>query len=340
MKYLKLTGILLLVIVALVTILALVLPTKQKVEKVIMIKAPVAVVYQYLASLENFNKWSVWDLRDSSSKHILSGKDGTVGAVSSWKGDPDISGEGNIRIASLLPNKKIVHTIHFIVPKKGMAQSEFILEEKGAETKLTWAFNLDTPRPGNVFNLFSSLAKKMGKDFEEGLVNLREEIEKSNNGNPSKEYEVTAMNFPATSFAQIRQEIKMDDEMDFFARHLPVLSTETEKANISAGVPHGLFYTWDEVNKLADLAAAFPVPRDTKLNNPIIQVINIPASKAVFADYFGKYDRIAEAHNSLQKYLAANNLKQKYPVIESYIIHPGKEADSSKWQTRIIYLVE
>ncbi len=340
MKYLRLTGILLIVILALVTILALVMPQKQRVEKTILIKASASRVYQYLANLDNFNKWSVWDLQDSTAKHILTGKDGTVGAVSSWKGDPEISGEGNIRITSLLPNKRIIHNIHFSEPRKGNAESAFIIEEVGAETKLTWEFDLATPRPGNVFNMFSSLSKKMGKDFEEGLKNLRAEIEKTNTGIAPKVYEVKAMNFPATSFVQVRQLIKMDDEFDFFSKHLPILSTETEKINITGGVPHGLFYTWDEANRQADLAAAIPVPKGTKLNNPIIQVVDIAASKAVFVDYFGKYDNLADVHSSIQHYISDNKLKQKFPVIESYINDPGKEADSLKWQTRIIYLVE
>ncbi|HSU28239.1 MAG TPA: SRPBCC family protein [Chitinophagaceae bacterium] len=340
MKYLRLTGILLLVILALVTVLALIMPQRQRVKKTILLKAPASRVYEYLASLENFSKWSVWDRRDSTSKHVLTGQDGTVGVVSSWKGDPEISGEGNISITSLLPNKKIAYSIHFSTPKKGNAESEFFLEEMGAETKLTWEFDLATPRPGNIFNIFSNLDKKMGKDFEEGLMNLRTEIEKTNTGITAKQYDIRAMNFPATSFAQVRQLINMSEELDFFSKHLPILSTETEKANITGGIPHGLFYTWDEANRQTDLGAAIPVPSGTRLNNPIIQVVNIPASKAVFVDYFGNYDKIYEAHNSIQKYLAGNNLKQKSPVIESYIINPGKEADTTKWQTRIIYLVE
>jgi hypothetical protein len=65
-----------------------VLPTYQKVERTVVIKAPAAAIYNELSKLENFNKFSVWSQRDPAAKFSFSGKDGTVGAVATWKGDP------------------------------------------------------------------------------------------------------------------------------------------------------------------------------------------------------------------------------------------------------------
>ena len=178
----------------------------QRVERSIIIKAPAATIYEQLVKLENFNKWAVWNLRDSSAKHTLTGTDGTVGATTSWSGDPEISGEGEIVIASLLAGKKIVHTIHFLQPRKADARSEFKLEEVNEGTKLTWEFDLATPRPWNIFNLFYSMDKKMGKDFEEGLLLMKAALEIKNPSAVIKTYDVMTMNFPATSFALVRQQ--------------------------------------------------------------------------------------------------------------------------------------
>jgi effector-binding domain-containing protein len=88
------------------------------------------------------------------------------------------------------------------------------------------------------------------------------------------------------------------------------------------------------------MAAAITIPAGTTLQDTSIQIVNIPASKAVYVNYYGAYDKINDAYNSIKKYLAANDLKQKTPVMEQYITDPAKEKDTSKWLTKIIVTVE
>ncbi len=165
--------------VLLVTLgLSFFLSANQKVERTVIINASAPVIYNHLIKLENFNKFSVWSQQDSTAVYTLSGKDGTVGASTSWKGSPEISGEGKIEIVALEPNKKVTHTLQFSQPKKGKAESVFLLNETNKETtSVTWTFKMATPRPWNIFNLFYSLDKQMGKDFEDGLTALKNMIE-------------------------------------------------------------------------------------------------------------------------------------------------------------------
>ena len=164
------------------------LPTSQKVERSIIINAPAASIYSQLIKLDNFHKFSVWSQQDSSAIYTLSGTDGTVGASTSWKGSPDISGDGKIEITALDLNKKVVHKLHFTKPKKGNAESTFtLLETNKAITNVTWTFNMATPRPWNIFNLLYSIDKEMGKDFEDGLTAMKTMIELSSaNTTPAK----------------------------------------------------------------------------------------------------------------------------------------------------------
>jgi uncharacterized protein YndB with AHSA1/START domain len=178
MKYLKLFGAFLIFFIIAAAILSFFMATSQKVEKSITIKAPAATVFEQLVKLENFNKWSLWNQQDSSVKHTITGTDGTVGASTSWKGAPEISGEGKMEITAIEPNKKITHTINFISPRANKASSAFLLKETEDGTLVTWQFNLATPRPWNIFNLFYSMDKEMGKDFEDGLSLLKTLIEK------------------------------------------------------------------------------------------------------------------------------------------------------------------
>lgn len=171
----------LLAVIVTTGILSLMMATSQKIERSIIINSPAANIYSQLVNLDNFNKFSVWSQQDSTAIYTLTGTDGTVGASTSWKGSPQISGEGKIEIKALEPNRKVVHQLHFTKPKKGNAESVFTLNETNkATTTVTWTFNMATPRPWNIFNLFYSLDKQMGKDFEDGLKAMKTMIELNN----------------------------------------------------------------------------------------------------------------------------------------------------------------
>lgn len=321
-------------------ILSLLMPISQKVEKTITINAPAAVIYEQLSSLQNFNNWSVWSQQDSSAKYTLSGTDGTVGAATVWSGDPQLSGEGRLEITGLEPGRRVSHAIEFSKPRKAKGKSVFTLNENNGLTAVTWNFEIATPRPWNIFNLFYSMEKQLGDDFDKGLHALKELAEKKSGAAPQKTFEVLTMDFPATTFAIIRQKVKWADIPSYFAQHLSILYSEAGKNNISAGAATGLYFVWDEKNQQADMAAAVPVPAGSKMQNNIIRFEDVPASKAVYVSYSGGYDKLADAHISLDKYLAENRLTQKTPVIEQYISGPSNEKDTAKWLTRIVYLVE
>jgi uncharacterized protein YndB with AHSA1/START domain len=174
MKHFKLfLGFLVALIVTFI-IFSFFIATSQKVEKSITIKAPAAVIFEQLAKLENFNKWSSWNNADSSVIHTITGTDGTAGAITTWKGHPEISGEGKMEITDIETNRKVSHTINFISPKKIKATSVFQLNEINAgETTITWKFEIATPRPWNIFNLFYSMEKEKGKEFESSLATLK-----------------------------------------------------------------------------------------------------------------------------------------------------------------------
>jgi effector-binding domain-containing protein len=91
---------------------------------------------------------------------------------------------------------------------------------------------------------------------------------------------------------------------------------------------------------MGDVAAAIPVAEDSKFENALIHVMELPASKALSLDYYGDYKKSQDAYLSLDKYIAEKGLKKKLPMIEQYLNDPEVEKDTAKWHTRIIYLVE
>ncbi len=340
MKLLRLTGILLLFIIGITAILSFFLPVKQTVTKTVTIQAPAVEIYKHIAKLERFNEWTVWGKTDSSVQYTITGTDGEAGATSSWSGNPELSGKGSVTIVALEPGKKVEQQFHFTEPRSSRASSVFTLDEASNATTVTWTFEMTTPRPWNVFNLFYSMDKQMGKDFEDGLAALKAIAEKEAGTEKKVQYTVKQFDFSATTYATIRQEIKMADITSFFSKHLSFLFTEAGNTQANPGIPCGLYYKWDDKKQLTDMAAAIPVDAGSRFDNAMIKVETIPASKAVYADYYGPYEKLREAYTALQDYARVNNLKQKPPFIEQYITDPGVEKDSTKWLTKVIMLVE
>ncbi len=340
MKLLKSLAVFLVIVVGIITILMLVMPVKQTTQRSIVINAKPAIVYEYLSMLSNFNKWAVWNQVDSSLINTITGTDGTLGAINNWKGEPSLSGEGRIEITSLEINQEIEHRIEFISPKQMNAEAEFDLVEVNGQTKVVWTFELSTPRPKNIFNLFSSLDNKMGNDFDKSLQMLKSNIEKNTGAIQPKSYEVMPFNFPATTFAYRRQQLKWTEIPAFMEQQLPYLYDEAIKLKATPGSPSGLYFVWDETGQQTDMAVAVPVAAGTVFADTTIKVMTLPGSKALYTDYYGAYDKSADAYASIDKYIAANKLTQKAPVIEQYITDPKMEKDTTKWLTKIIFLVE
>jgi len=340
MKYLKpILGFLVSVVIV-TAALSWLMPVKQTVERSVLISAPSTVVYERLSKLQYFNQFSIWSRTDSSAVYTFRGTDGTIGASCAWTGNPDLSGEGKIEITSLDPGKSVTQAIQFSRPEHGKAVSVFTLSENNGLTTVKWRFDLATPRPWNIFNLFSSLDKQMGSDFETSLNSLRDMIQSIPGLAPVKTYNVQELNLPATTYLAVRQQIRKDDIMSFFAQHLPLIKQELIKASLPIGIPAGITYSWDPGSAVTDLAAAFPVPSGTKNSNPIMQVIELPASKAVQVTYFGNYGKITDAYASLEKYIANKHLNRVNPSLEQYTRGPLNEPDSSKWETSLLIRVE
>ncbi|HET9431449.1 MAG TPA: SRPBCC family protein [Chitinophagaceae bacterium] len=340
MRFIKRLAILLLAAIGIATIVVLVIPSTQRIERTIIIQAPPSKVYDYLTRFENFDKWSGWKEKDPVLKSGILGVDGTLGAIYNWSGDDQHFGEGKMEITSLRINKEIEHYITLLRPKPKSAKSEFDLGDVDGQTRLTWRFEMDNPRPRNLSSLFNRMDSKLGKDLEEGLKNLKTTLESKDNTSQVKNYEVVPVNFQATQYLAIRKEVKMADISNLHSQYLTRIYTTISHANITPGIPAALYFNSPGSSGLLDMAAAVEVAEGTILENDSIQLIKIPGSKALNVDYYGSFDQFAHAYASLEKYLVDQGLRKKFPVIEQYLTDPGKEKDISKWHTRIILLVE
>ncbi len=339
MKFLKLAASFLVCVVIVTMVLSWLTPVKQTADRSVTIQAPAADVFKRISRLEYFTQFAVWCKSDTAARYQFSGIDGTTGASTEWQGDPFLSGEGKMTITAVDPGKSITQSIEFISPKKRKAISVFTLSEANGVTTVTWHFEIPTPRPWNIFNLFSSLDKEMGNDFETSLNTLRDMVQSTPGLTPLKEFAVQEVDLPAATYLQVKQQIRKDDISTFCAQHFPLLKNELIRSNLPVGINTGIIYTW-EPGAVAEFATGIKVPEGTKTQNHIMQVYELPAAKALQVSYFGNYGKEADAYASIDKYIADKKLKRLFPALEEYVRGPVNETDTLKWETRILVRVE
>jgi len=167
-----------LAILVLFFLLTIIAPKKYNVSRSVEINKSIDEVYEYLRFIKNQDHWSPWKKRDPNMVQTDTGVDGTIGFTVHWDSDHKQVGSGEQEISNLEKNKRIEATLRFLKPFKSVSQGFFDLEETGSGTKVTWGFYGNHKVPVNVMMLFLNMDKLVGKDFEEGLSDLKIELEK------------------------------------------------------------------------------------------------------------------------------------------------------------------
>lgn len=152
-------------------------PRDYEVHRSITINKPLEEVFQYLKLIKNQDHWSPWKLKDPNMKQTYKGTDGEVGFVARWEGNKQV-GSGEQEITKIERNKRIETDLRFFKPWKSESHGFLAVEiETDNKTRVVWGFSGTNPMPYNVFMLFFNFEKAVGKDFEDGLLRLKELLE-------------------------------------------------------------------------------------------------------------------------------------------------------------------
>jgi hypothetical protein len=166
------------IVVFLVIILALVAPKAYTLSRSIIIDRSIEDVFKYLKLIKNQNEWSPWKKKDPNMTQEFVGEDGKVGFISKWKGNKDV-GEGEQEIMTIIENESIETQLRFFKPWKSQSIGTLLVDKvEDDKTMVTWGFSGKNPIPFNIFMLFFNMDKTVGKDFEEGLNDLKRILEK------------------------------------------------------------------------------------------------------------------------------------------------------------------
>jgi len=152
-------------------------PDTFRIQRALDIKAPPEKIYPLLVDLRRSVEWSPYEKKDPDMKRVYRGAESGKGAIYEWDGDSNV-GAGTLEIADVSPPTKVVLKLNMVRPFMANNTVEYTLAPNGDGTTMAWDMHGPNPYLAKVMQVFFDVDKMVGKDFEEGLANLKALAEK------------------------------------------------------------------------------------------------------------------------------------------------------------------
>jgi hypothetical protein len=166
----------LLIIIVIILMAAAVKSDKVHYERSAIINAAAERILPHIDDFHAWMAWSPYEKLDPAMQRMYTGAARGVGAKYAWSGNKK-GGEGSMEILEI-SSSKVKIDLRFIRPFKNDCIAHFHLEPQGGATKVTWSIDGPSPFPSKVMSLFIDFDKLVGKDFEQGLADLKRIVEK------------------------------------------------------------------------------------------------------------------------------------------------------------------
>lgn len=147
-------------------------PSTFHIERSVVVAAPPQFVFAQVNDFHNWAHWSPWDKMDPTMKKTYGGEPG-AGSTYSWVGNDKV-GEGKMTITDSVPNEKVVLKVEFLKPFAATNVVTLSFKPAADSTQTTWA--MDGNSEGffmKAFMAFGDMDGTLGKDFEQGLADLK-----------------------------------------------------------------------------------------------------------------------------------------------------------------------
>ncbi len=163
-------------LIALLILLAFILPAKYDVTKSIVISSDISKCYDMVADLNNYRDWNPWSKMEPDAKKTITGTPKTIGHRYDWEGKK--IGVGSLTVKRVDLNKTAELELEFLKPFKSLASDNWTFEQlPNNQVKITWSNKGDLPA-GMARLMGPMITKNLGKQFEQGLNSIKENCEK------------------------------------------------------------------------------------------------------------------------------------------------------------------
>lgn len=155
-------------------------PDTFEIRRTILVEAPPEKVYAVLEDFDRAKEWSPYEQKDPNLKRERSGPAKGKGAIYRFQGNKD-AGTGTIEVIDAVPPNRVTLRLDMTEPMAVSNRVDYIVAPAAgaSQSRVTWAMSGAMPYIAKVFSIFLDMDKIVGKDFEQGLANLKAVVEKS-----------------------------------------------------------------------------------------------------------------------------------------------------------------
>lgn len=156
-------------------------PNEFRIERSIVVNAPAEKICALIEDFGAWPNWSPYEKYDPAMRRTRSGPAIGVGSVYEWQGNNKV-GQGRMEILDVARPSRVVIKLDFYKPFEAHNTAEFSTRPaggpEGGAVKLTWAMFGPSPFMSKLMGVFMNFDRMVGKDFEQGLANLKTLAEK------------------------------------------------------------------------------------------------------------------------------------------------------------------
>lgn len=176
LKTFAIIAVVVVVVVAGFLIYAATRPDSFRVQRTVTIAATPDRIWPLIDDLKAWSAWSPYEKKDPAMKRSFGAVTAGKGATYAWEGDRNV-GQGSMEILESGP-QRILIKLEFLKPFEAHNTAEFVLQPSDGATDVTWAIYGPSPFMSKVVGTFMDFDKMIGRDFEQGLADLKTAVEK------------------------------------------------------------------------------------------------------------------------------------------------------------------
>lgn len=148
-------------------------PDEFAVERRLRIAASPERLWPLVGELRGFNRWNPYERKDPLIKSNYSGATAGIGSRYAW--ESATVGAGSLEVTSQQPGRAVQMKLDFVKPFEAHNQAEFVLQPTAdGATEVRWTMRGPANFMSKLMGVFMDMDKMVGRDFEDGLQNLRQ----------------------------------------------------------------------------------------------------------------------------------------------------------------------
>ncbi len=313
--------------IAVVIVVGFALPRTHSFEVSTEIDAQPATVFALVNDFRRFSLWAPWADSDPNARFIYSGNNRGANAAMTWDGT--IIGSGTQVITESRPFEYV--GIAMNPGEAGEASSWFRLTPGVGTTIVHWGFEVDYGL--NIVGRYfaSMLGSVVARDYQTGLVNLKE----------------LAESLPSADFSDIEIEHLVVEPIEI--AYLPTTS-RPEPSAISDAMGKAYFeiLTFIDEHDLQDAGAPLSITRTfsgselvfdsaipvrgvsdaTPHDGATVKLGKTYGGPVIRVRHVGSYRDLSTTHRKITAYLAALGIERNGAAWESYVSDPGNTPEA------------